>query len=335
MQRLKKRSLRKEWNPTDPVHEEWWKAKNIYANEIRAAKVDCWKKGLEEEVSRGIDMWKGYVEGKEDGRVTIWGRGTGQDAREMKDERSRGVTSYACDNATKSEILYRKFLPEPPEESYVPPTDEYPAAKWKTRVITDGHVERVFRGMKANKATRDGTLHNNVMRNTANIIAPYVGPIYRAKYNLEVYPENWKLFATPVIRKPGKGDYKKPGAHRPVNLSHGLARGINACVKNNILYELEQRNLLPEHRFGGRPGRTGIDAILMLATKVKEAWRGGKVATALSLDVKGAFPSTDLKMLFHDMRMMGVPKEDVEWLEGRMEGRSIQFDDFKSDFFKV
>jgi hypothetical protein len=43
-----------------------------------------------------------------------------------------------------------------------------------------------------------------------------------------------------------------------------------------------------------------MDALYKVVKVVKDAWRNGKVATVLSMDIKGAFPSVTLDHLYHD-----------------------------------
>ncbi len=62
-----------------------------------------------------------------------------------------------------------------------------------------------------------------------------------------------------------------------------------------------------------------------------------KVATAIFLDVKGAYPSTDMEVLQHEMRLAGIPMQYAEWLQRRMAGRTttISFDGHQSTVFDV
>ena len=47
--------------------------------------------------------------------------------------------------------------------------------------------------------------------------------------------------------------------------------------------------------------------MLLVTHKIKDAWRKGKMAAALFLDVQGAFPDTVKEQLIHNMRMRRVP----------------------------
>jgi hypothetical protein len=151
------------------------------------------------------------------------------------------------------------------------------------------------------------------------------------------YPEVWKITDTPVIRKPGKTDYTAPGAWRPVVLSDGHARLLNKCKAEDLVTNCERLGALLRNHFGGRPGRSTTDSVHMLVQMVKDTWWKGLVVLVLFLDVKGAFPGIGLKRLMHNMRERGVPKEHVEWMERRLEGRHtrLTFDDFRFRLFKI
>ena len=99
----------------------------------------------------------------------------------------------------------------------------------------------------------------------------------------------------------------------------------------------ERKGIFPSHHFGGCPGRNTTDALHLLLKVVMDAWRRGRVASILSLDMKGAFPSTDVDRLQHNMRMRGIPEEIVGFMGRRLACRKTQllFDDFVSEEFKV
>lgn len=168
-------------------------------------------------------------------------------------------------------------------------------------------------------------------------IVPHLGPIFRATDSLKAYPSDWKLTETPVLKKPGKPSYTAPNSWRPIVLSSGYARLLNRCKTEDLVLMCERTGILPPNHFGGRPGRATTDSVHLLVKTVKDAWRRGEVASLLCLDVKGAFPSMAIDMLKHEMRLQGIPREHVEWMERRLVGRktTLVFDDYKSEPFAV
>ena len=77
--------------------------------------------------------------------------------------------------------------------------------------------------------------------------------------------------------------------------------------------------------------------MLLVTHKVKDAWRSGKVAAALFLDVQGAFPNTVKEQLIHNMRMRHVPSCFINIVAASLTGRTtrLKFDDHLSDALQL
>ena len=325
-QRLAHDSYKQHDDPMHPIHEIYRQARNEYTQAIRRAKTEHWIEWLEGAVSEGEDLWKAAKmmnsEAHDGGRDRVPDLLDGQ--------------VYVSDNTEKSKVFYKAFFPPPPAKTYAPPDATYPP-RYNSTTISNERIQRVFRKMKLHKATYPGTPPNNVLHHCADLLAPHIGPIYRATFTLEYYPGEWPMTMTIIARKPGKSDYRKADAHRPLSISGGWPRGLNACVTEEIQYLTEKHHLLPDHQFGGRPGRSTIDLLLSLTNEIKAAWRRGEVASILSMDVKAAFPSVDVEMLFHEMRSLGLPETYVTWMHRRLIDRQtvLAFDDYVSDPFPV
>ena len=103
-------------------------------------------------------------------------------------------------------------------------------------------------------------------------------------------------------------------------LLKGEARALNKCITEDLSWGCEAKQLLPTQHYGGHPGRRATDAVIAMVAEVKNAWQNGKVTTAIFLDVKGVYPSTDVEMLRHEMQLAGIPTQYTEWLQRRMAG---------------
>lgn len=93
---------------------------------------------------------------------------------------------------------------------------------------------------------------------------------------------------------------------------------VKECMQHNSTSAVQASGMLPKFQFGCRSGPNPILALTMF---VKDAWRREKVAVALFLHVKGAFPNAVVGRLVHDMRMRGVLEGCTAWIErnGRAE----------------
>jgi hypothetical protein len=203
--------------------------------------------------------------------------------------------------------------------------------------ITEVQIHHAIDKLKPYKAVMEGDIANIVLKETKDLVTPYLLPIYLATFELHTYPQTWKVYDSVVLRKPGRADYTVPKSYRPIVLLKTLAKPLSMAVAEDLSYIAEAHNLLPDHHFGGRPNRATTDAIHLVTKYVQDAWRVGKVASALFLDVKGAFPSVDVQRLCHDMRMRGIPQEYTDWIREKLTGHqtTIAFDDYRSPLIDI
>ena len=212
-----------------------------------------------------------------------------------------------------------------------------PQAKWEYTPTTNEQIHRAIKRMKPWKVTWSGTIPNTVFVHAWEALVPHLGPIFRATDTLKMYPEDWKITETLILKKPRKSDYTVMGAWCPIVLSNSYARLLNSCKTEELVMMCEKTGILPENHFRGRLGRATTDLIHLVVKLAKDAWRRGEVVTLLCLNVKVAFPSAAVDVLVQEMRMCGIPEEHVEWFERRLEGRKtmLMFDDYKSDTFDI
>ncbi|PPQ77570.1 hypothetical protein CVT24_005191, partial [Panaeolus cyanescens] len=301
------------------------KARNRYTQAIKDEKRRHWEEWLEE-----LDDKEVWIAGKMVGSGGSDG-GKTRVPTLRKEEGREAVT-----NEEKGKVFFEAFFPKrtaPPARG----TDARRKEKWKYTPTTNEEIDEVIRSLKPYKKSRRDTAPNCVFVKARDLVVPYLGPIFRATNTLAFYPADWKVTETPILRKPGRGDYTVPGAYRPIVLAHGMARILNMCKTRSLTENAERHGLLPENHFGGRAGRTTMDSVQLLVKTVMDAWRKRDVASALFLDVKGAFPSVAIDVLLEDMERKGVPKGHVEWVRRRNEGRRTKliFDDFTTEEFEV
>jgi hypothetical protein len=125
--------------------------------------------------------------------------------------------------------------------------------------------------------------------------------IFRAVLELNVYHPSWLESIMLVLREISKTVYDVAKSYRPIGLTNTIPKVLSTLSSKHTSYLAEKHNLLPATQFGGRPGHNTTDAMLLVVHKIKSAWRRGKVAAALFLDVQGAFPNTVKEQLIHNM----------------------------------
>ncbi|EUC66987.1 reverse transcriptase from transposon X-element protein, putative, partial [Rhizoctonia solani AG-3 Rhs1AP] len=306
---LSARSYRARHDREDPVHEEYRLQRNRYSQAIKDAKRKHWEAFLEE-----LDedsMWTAArylsMEPTDGGRTRV------------------PSLKHALPDGTCTSL--------PPHPSDKTPTSTHPPPVEDLPELQTSDIRRVVYAMKPHKASGPDGLPACVYIHSIDLIDKHLLPIFRASLRLGIYPAAWRESRTVVLRKPGKPDYGLAKAYRPIALLNVISKVLSSCVANRLNSLAEEHGWLPDHHFGGRPGHTTTDALHLITKSIKDAWATKKVASALFLDVKGAFPHAYPPRLAENMKNLGVPAHYVNWMLAKLSGRStcLSFDDYTSD----
>jgi hypothetical protein len=333
MRQLGGRSKYHRPNAHHPVHEEYRKQRNRYSEMICKAKAEHWVEWLESLDQTSLWQASRLVTSP----ATDAGRAR-TPTLQVKDPMTRCIIREAMDNESKGQLFYKIFFPPPnPVIPTIPPDFQYPPPRWKFTNITNEQIHHAIRKLKPYKATRNRTIPNSVFIHARDDLVPHLGPLFHATNSLNYYPQEWVTTEMLMLKKPGKPDYTSPSVWWPIVLSDGMACLLNSCQTHDVVTMCELHNVLPPNHFRACPERTTTDSIHMLTKTIKDAWRKGRVASTLFLDVKGAFPSVDINCLIHNMRRRGIPKEYTDWMRHRLENRctTLIFDNHETATFMV
>ncbi|QRV76906.1 Reverse transcriptase from transposon X-element protein [Ceratobasidium sp. AG-Ba] len=325
VRKLATKSYRVRMYPDHPAHKQFRVERANFSQAMRDAKQRHWLEYLE-----GLDndsLWTAgnYVGGEatDGGRARI---------PNLRTKDSDGTERVARENPAKSKVLMDSFFPQPaPPSDARPPKANPPVEDLLELSVQD--VREAILGFKPHKAPGPDGIPACVYREAVDLLAGPLHRIYSASLRTGNYPAEWRHSRTVVLRKPGKPDYTVAKAYRPIALLNVVGKILSACVAKRLNTLAEMHGWLPAHHFGGRPGRTTTDALHLLVKKVKDAWSRNEVASALFLDVKGAFPHANPYQLAENMRRLGVPRSYRNWALTKLEGHTtcLAFDDFVSD----
>lgn len=309
-------------HPSKEAHKE---ANKKFAAAVEAARKSHWTEWLENITSRQVYTANKYAtnEPSDYSSARIPTLSTNLN----------GQSSSASTNLAKTEALASTFFPPPPDTSLVPPNYRYPTPLSGIKFFSRERIKQAVTSLKPHKVPGPDGIPNVVLIKSIDILVDHLFFIYKAVFELNVYHDRWLTSSTLVLRKPSKPSYTVPNAYRPIGLLDTIGKLLSTLVAADITFLAEKHNLLPTNQFGGRPGRNTSDAIHMLSNTVKNAWRSGKVAAALFLDIQGAFPNTCKEQLLHNMKARKIPLCYINLISNMLTNRKtrIIFDDFISD----
>jgi hypothetical protein len=117
------------------------------------------------------------------------------------------------------------------------------------------------------------------------------------------------------LKKPNKEDYSIAKAWRPISLLSTLGKILEAVVAERISHAVETYGLLPTNHFAARKQRFAEQALMLLQEQIYAAWRGRRILSLVSFDVKGAYNGLFKERLVQGLRARGIPEDLLRWIE--------------------
>jgi len=235
------------------------------------------------------------------------------------------------DNESKARVLLESFFPRMAEAQHKEVEQAKEELPWLE--ISEEEIEKALKAAKPNKTPGKDGLPMLVWKKLWPHVSSIIEKIFNASITLGHYPCIWKTASIIAIRKPGKADYTLPRSYRPISLLNTLGKLLESVIARRLTYWAEAHHLLPETQFGGRPGRTTEQALLILANAVNRAWAKNKMVTLVAFDLKNAFNGVNSRALDIVLQQKGIPAAARSWIRSFMEDRmaSLKFDDFETD----
>ena len=236
------------------------------------------------------------------------------------------LNTDAASNTEKAAAFRASFFPLPPPADL---TDlhnetEYPEAVPINKDITMEQLHRAVNKLSPNKAPGPDEISNRVLKKTISATQHHLLTLIQTSFTIGHFPTPFKTTTTVVLRKPGKPDYTTPKAYRPIALENTLGKVMESVIAELLSYISEDHQLLPPQHFGGRPGRTTEDAMMILSERIHAAWKKREIFSVVFMDVAGAFNNVHHERLIHNMRKRKVPQQITNWIHSFLQDRTTR-----------
>ncbi|ODA78129.1 hypothetical protein RJ55_06733 [Drechmeria coniospora] len=122
--------------------------------------------------------------------------------------------------------------------------------------------------------------------------------LFRGSLEEGKLPDQWRHAKIIPLKKPDKGDYSIAKAWRSISLLATLGKVLESVVAERISHAVETYGLLPTNHIGARKQRSAEQALMLLQEQIYAAWRGRRILSLVSFDVKGAYNVSPILFLF-------------------------------------
>ena len=135
-----------------------------------------------------------------------------------------------------------------------------------------------------------------------------------------VFPSELKLARVVPIFK--AGDSSVLTNYRPISVLTFFAKVFEKIVYNKLLNFISDNNILYDHQYGFRKGRSTQQAIITLVDKITKSQDKGDIVITLLIDLKKAFDTIDHRILLRKLYSYGIRGSMLKWMESYLTDRS-------------
>ncbi|KAJ5117317.1 hypothetical protein N7448_010949 [Penicillium atrosanguineum] len=226
----------------------------------------------------------------------------------------RADGTMTADHKEQAEELLTKFFPPLPDRIDDEGTRPQ-RAPVEMSAITMEEVERQLLATKSWKVPGEDGLPAIVWKMTWPVVKHGVLELFQASVEEGTLPEQWRHAKIIPLKKPNKENYTIAKAWRPILLLATLGRVLESVIAERISHAVETYGLLPTSHFGARKQRSAEQALLLFQEQIYVAWRGRRVLSLISFDVKGAYNGVCKERLLQRMKARGIPEVLLRWVE--------------------
>merc|ERR1712035_293843 len=176
-------------------------------------------------------------------------------------------------------------------------------------------------GLDPRKAVGPDGVPPIVLKNCASVLAPCLAKLFSLCLSTSTFPSCWKYAHIQPV--PKKGDRSNPSNYRPIALTSCLSKVFESILNRKILKHLSTHNLLSDHQYGIRKGRSTGDLLAFLTDSWSSSLRDFGETFSVALDISKAFDRVWHKSLISKLPSYGIYPSLCSFISSFLSDRSI------------
>ena len=176
--------------------------------------------------------------------------------------------------------------------------------------------------LNSKKAPGLDHITNNMIKSSAELLAPSILLIFNKCLQVNYFPNSWKTATVRILAKPNKSNYHDVKSYRPISLLSNFAK-IFERLLNKKLYSHFENFIHPEqHGFvKNKSTITALESIINTSLSRKSSYKTAIIA----IDIASAFDKAWWPAILYELDKHDVPSDLIKLMSSYLTNRSANF----------
>ena len=291
--------------------------RNRVTNEVRKAKQKYYNDKFKENMGNSSKTWKTINQvlnrnnNKKICKELIINENTITDKNLIADEFNRHFSKIGLELASKLPQSQTDF------HSYIESRNDL---NFEFHTVSNHDILTIVSSMK-NSAPGFDEISVKILKEVINVIITPITHLCNLSLLTGSVPDKIKIAKITPIHK--AKETNNLNNFRPISILPVFSKILEKIVFNQLIYFINENNLINENQYGFRSGRSTETALSKFIHDILSGFEDGELTVALFLDLSKAFDTVDHNVLLTKLEYIGVRGVQLQWFTSYLNNRRV------------